>query len=89
MRPQKRPRNGALLELAFATACRISELARIRIEDIDWAERRIRVFGKGSKERVVYFGQPAETALPALLRDRTAGFVFRPFDSGCTTFGLP
>jgi site-specific recombinase XerD len=74
------PLECALLELTFATGCRISELARIRVEDIDWAERRVRVFGKGRKERIVYFGRLAETALRALLRDRPAGFVFRPFD---------
>jgi site-specific recombinase XerD len=70
------PLEHALLELAFATACRISELSRIRVEDIDWAERRIRVFGKGSKERVVFFGKPAEIALRTYLDGRTEGPLF-------------
>ena len=67
----------ALVELAFATACRISELARIRVEQINWQERTIVVLGKGNKERVVLFGDPAETALLAYLADRTEGFLFR------------
>ena len=71
------PRERAVIELAFATACRISELARIRVEQIDWADRKIVVLGKGNKERVVFFGGPAEEALREYLRGRTEGFLFR------------
>ncbi len=69
------PLEVALVELAFATGCRVSELARIRVEDIHWQERKIIVLGKGDKERVVFFGAPAERALRKYLRDRT-GYVF-------------
>ena len=37
---------------------RVSELSNIKIKDIDFNERSIRVLGKGSKERIVYFGEP-------------------------------
>ncbi len=40
--------------LLFATGVRISELAAIRIEDIDIEQRSVRIFGKGSRERQVF-----------------------------------
>jgi site-specific recombinase XerD len=66
----------ALIELGFGTGCRISELQRMRVDDIGWENRSIRVLGKGSKERIVFFGQPAEKALKHLLRGRSEGFLF-------------
>src|SRR6266853_993179 len=66
----------ALIELGFGTGCRISELQRMRVDDIGWQNRSIRVWGKGSKERIVFFGQPAEKALKKLLRGRSDGFLF-------------
>ena len=42
-----------ILELFYATGMRISELAQIRISDIDFEGKIIRVLGKGSKERIV------------------------------------
>ena len=43
------PRELALIEMAFATACRVSELAAMRIEQIDWRNRRLVVLGKGEQ----------------------------------------
>jgi integrase/recombinase XerD len=71
------PRERALIELAFATGCRISELRHIRVEDIDWQNRSIRVLGKGNKERRVFFGEHAERAARKLLQTRMEGFLFR------------
>lgn len=52
-------RDRAILELLYATGMRISELCGLDLGDLD-VERGIgRVFGKGSKERVVPFGGPA------------------------------
>jgi site-specific recombinase XerD len=70
------PLERALLELAFATGCRVSELARIHVEQIDWRDRKITVLGKGNKERVVFFGAPAEQALRKYLRGRCRGALF-------------
>jgi site-specific recombinase XerD len=70
------PLERALIELGFGTGCRVSELQRIRVDDIGWQNRSIRVLGKGSKERIVFFGQPAEKALNNLLRGRSEGFLF-------------
>lgn len=49
-------RNGAIIELLFATGIRISELCYLKKKDIDIKERVIKIFGKGSKERYIYLG---------------------------------
>jgi integrase/recombinase XerD len=46
-------RNIAVLELLFATGVRISELCSLKVENINFNENTIRVFGKGSKERII------------------------------------
>jgi integrase/recombinase XerD len=56
-------RDRALLELAYATGMRNSELRNAKTLDVRLVERRIIVFGKGSKERIVPFGVPAAKAL--------------------------
>ena len=46
-------RDQAVLEFMYASGCRISEIARLCVGDIDLAERQVRLFGKGKKERIV------------------------------------
>ena len=46
-------RNKAMLELLYATGLRISELVNLKVNDIDYNECILRVFGKGKKERIV------------------------------------
>lgn len=72
-----RPRDRALLELLYATGCRIAEVARMRVEHLDFRQRQIIALGKGNKERVVFFGAKAAEALKVYLAGRTTGFVFR------------
>ncbi|HSG81802.1 MAG TPA: tyrosine-type recombinase/integrase, partial [Gemmatimonadota bacterium] len=62
-------RDRALLEFMYATGVRISELVNLRIRDLDMEERLVRVQGKGSKERIVPFGEVARAALDAYLRE--------------------
>ena len=56
-------RNKLILELLYATGLRVSELVNIKIKDIDFSNKVIRTLGKGSKERLVYFGDYAKELL--------------------------
>jgi len=62
-------RDSALLELLYATGIRISEAATVELGRLDVARQRMRVLGKGNKEREVVFGRPAAAALAAYLRN--------------------
>ena len=56
-------RDAAMLELLYATGMRISELAGLTIDRLDLGRQRLRVIGKGNKERQLLFGAPAARAL--------------------------
>ncbi|HET6820713.1 MAG TPA: tyrosine recombinase XerC [Candidatus Limnocylindria bacterium] len=60
-------RDAALLELLYATGMRISEAAGLTIDRLDLERKRLRVIGKGSKERELLFGGPAQAAVRAYL----------------------
>jgi integrase/recombinase XerC len=62
-----------VLELLYATGMRVGELVGLDLGDVDDARRTVRVLGKGSKERVVPYGPPAQRALDSwLLQGRPA-----------------
>ena len=77
-------RDKALLEFAYASGVRVSELATLKLRDVDLQEGVATVFGKGAKERMVPFGRTAQRALdiymretrPALERRAGQGTVF-------------
>ena len=56
-------RDLALIELLYATGARISEAVGLSIGEIDLGARLVRLYGKGSKERIVPFGSTAASAL--------------------------
>ncbi len=56
-------RDRAMLELLYATGARISEVVGLSIGDIIFSENLVRLFGKGSKERIVPFGGSCQRAL--------------------------
>jgi len=60
-------RDRALLELLYASGLRVSELVSLNLEQVNLETREIRVWGKGSKERMVLMGEPAAKALIAYL----------------------
>lgn len=60
-------RDRALLEVLYGAGARISEAVGLDIDDVDADEGVVRLFGKGSKERIVPLGSYAATALAAYL----------------------
>ena len=56
-------RNLLILRMLYATGLRVSELVDIKLVDINQSERTIKVLGKGSKERIVVFGNHTKEAL--------------------------
>ena len=60
-------RDRLILELLYATGIRVGELINIKVKDINLSNKSIKVFGKGSKERIVYFGDYAKDYLELYL----------------------
>lgn len=60
-------RDRALLEFLYATGARVSEVCALNLADVDRETSLVRLFGKGSKERIVPFGSAAHSALEAWL----------------------
>lgn len=56
-------RNRMILELLFATGVRVSEAVNIRLPDIDFKNREIKITGKGSKTRIVYFNKVCQEVM--------------------------
>lgn len=64
-------RDLAMLDLLISTGIRVGELVGINRNDLNFHERQCVVFGKGNKERLVYFNARAKIHLEAYLRERT------------------
>ncbi|MFR0614553.1 site-specific tyrosine recombinase/integron integrase [Lactobacillus porci] len=79
-------RDVAMIDLLYSTGIRVGELVRLNVSDINFNERECVVFGKGDKERRVYFDAKAKIHLQDYLNSRNdvnpALFVTldRPFD---------
>ena len=56
-------RERVILEVLYGAGVRVSELVNIKLKDIDFNNKTILIFGKGSKERIVSFGNPAKDAM--------------------------
>lgn len=63
-------RDRALLELLYATGCRVAELAGINMDDLDFRRDSVLLRGKGRKERIVPFGSKAKEALNLYIETR-------------------
>ncbi len=68
-------RDRSILETLYACGLRVSEVRGLRQRDILWDSEVIRVFGKGSKERVVPIGQSALEWIQRYQREVRVGFV--------------
>lgn len=64
-------RNLLILELLYVTGIRVSELVNIKLEDINYSERKIKITGKGNKQRYVLYGTRCEELLNNYLKIRT------------------
>jgi len=86
-------RDRALLETLYATGLRVSELVGLKLFEVNLADGVVRVFGKGSKERLVPLGEMAvewlsrylREARPTLLKGATSDFVFVTGRSGSSS----
>lgn len=56
-------RDRAFLELLYASGLRVGELTHLRMTDFDWTACALRVVGKGGKERQVFYGSKAASAM--------------------------
>jgi len=77
-------RNKAMLELMYSSGLRVTELINLKITDVDLDMALVRIFGKGSKERVIPLGQYAINALNeyityhrgSMLKNKTSNYLF-------------
>lgn len=66
----KTPKELAIIEVMYSTGCRVSELTSLKKTDIDWQEKTVHLFGKGSKHRTSFLNAKAEVALKEYFRSR-------------------
>ena len=62
-------RDRAMLEIAYGSGLRVSEVHGLDVSSLNLQTGELRVMGKGSKERIVLFGDEAKTALNAYLSE--------------------
>lgn len=63
-------REKAIVEMLYSTGCRVTELERLNISDVDFETKEVILFGKGDKHRVSYLSARAEVALQDYLNTR-------------------
>jgi len=76
-------RNKAMIELMYSSGLRVSELISLKLNDVDLDMDYVRIFGKGSKERIIPIGDYAKEAISNylnirnnLLKKETCDFLF-------------
>ena len=77
----KTNRERAVVEMLYSTGCRVTELERLNISDVNFETKEVILFGKGDKHRTSYLNAKAEVALREYLSERNdsnkALFVYR------------
>lgn len=66
----KGKRDRAIIELLYSSGLRVSEIINLKISDLDFENNYLKCFGKGSKERIVPFGELAKTYIIDYLAER-------------------
>ncbi|HHX62117.1 MAG TPA: tyrosine-type recombinase/integrase [Epulopiscium sp.] len=64
-------REKAIVEFAYTTGCRVSEISKVNIADLNFDEMSLYVIGKGDKEREVYFNERAKIIINDYLNSRS------------------
>ena len=62
-------RNSLILEMLYSTGIRVSEIVSIKVNNISLTNKTIKIMGKGSKERIVYFGTKCYELLKLYLKN--------------------
>jgi integrase/recombinase XerC len=75
-------RDGAILEMLYASGIRVSELVGLNDDRIDMSQQMVRVLGKGRKERLVPFGTFAAHALNRYITERNRLGLDKPEPNG-------
>ena len=73
-------RDELILRMFYATGIRLSELSGIKITDIDFYNRKIKIFGKGNKERYVLYGNNCSKSLGRYLKNGRTKLMKKPTD---------
>ena len=72
-------RNLTLIDFMYSTACRVSELCDVRVSDLDFEEDFVKLFGKGSKQRIVPIGSELKINLSKYLKFRDELNTQKPY----------
>lgn len=64
-------REKAMVEFYYSTGCRVSEMANVKIADVNFATKEVTLFGKGRKYRTSYLNAKAEVTLKQYLKERS------------------
>jgi integrase/recombinase XerD len=68
-------RDRAILEMLYATGMRVSECAGLKVDDIHFDSGYVRCYGKGSKVRIIPFGETARERLEKYLAEARPSFA--------------
>lgn len=68
-------RDALIMEMLYSTGIRVGELVNIKIKDINQSEKYILIFGKGSKERYVYYGSKCQKLIEKQLENNQKEYL--------------
>jgi len=72
-------RNKTIIDFMYSTACRVSELVEVRLSDLDFDDDFVKLYGKGSKQRIVPIGSELKINILAYLKKRDSLDTNEPY----------